>query len=326
MNSALLTDRFGRVHDYLRISLTDACNLRCTYCMPENAVFSPFDSLLRATEILTLATAFVRHGVKKIRLTGGEPLVRPDVDIILRGIHALRTEGLQELTLTTNGLKLHDHVDTLESCGVRSLNISLDTLLPERFLSIAKRDHLHRVLSNIHLLLDRGFQVKVNMVVMRGINDDEVSDFIRWTRDYPLQVRFIEFMPFSGNRWADKRLMTTRELLERAAAHFDFEPLTREKNDTAQAYRVWGFSGTFAFISTMSEPFCSGCNRIRLTADGKIKNCLFSKDELDLRTALREGRPVEEILRQAMESKEKQWGGQQLFEPTVNRSMVSIGG
>lgn len=322
----MLIDRFGRVHDYLRISLTDACNLRCTYCMPEHQVFAPKEKLMRTEEILLLAEAFIKAGVRKIRLTGGEPLVRPDAARILTGISALRTQGLQTLTLTTNGLLVHDYLDCFHAAGVTSINISLDTLLPERFHSIAKRDRFHKVLANIHLLLDQGFTVKVNMVVMKGVNDDEVIDFIAWTRDYPLQVRFIEFMPFSGNRWQDQRLIRSEELLERARGYYEVEPLEPAKHDTSRAFRVLGFSGTFAFISTMSQPFCSDCNRIRLTADGKIKNCLFSKGELDVLTPLRAGTPIAALLQAAMISKEERWGGQELFGATENRSMVAIGG
>lgn len=294
--------------------------------MPEHPVFSPREKHLRADEIHTLAALFVRMGVRKIRLTGGEPLLRSDADRILSGLGALRKDGLSELTLTTNGTFLHEHIDLLQEVGVRSVNVSLDTLLPERFASITKRDQFHRVLSNIHLLLDQSFQVKVNVVVMKGVNDDEVTDFVSWTRDYPLHVRFIEFMPFSGNRWQDRRLIRSDELRERLTAQFELVPLQRKKHDTSKAYQVVGFSGTFAFISTMSQPFCGDCNRLRLTADGKIKNCLFSKGEMDLLQLLRSGEPVEPAILSALHAKEPQWGGQELFSGTENRSMVSIGG
>lgn len=322
----MLTDRFGRIHNYLRISLTDACNLRCAYCMPEHPVFSPREKLMSSSECVHLAEKFVRLGVTKIRLTGGEPLVRSDAREILGGIAALRVAGLRELTLTTNGVFLHEFEDDLKDAGVTSLNISLDTLMPDRFRMISKRDHLHRVVSNIHLMLERKFNVKVNMVVMKGMNDDEVIDFINWTRDYPLHVRFIEFMPFSGNKWEDKRLIKSEELQKRARSFFSVEELSRKKHDTSRAFKVTGFEGTFAFISTMSEPFCGDCNRLRLTADGKIKNCLFSKGELDLLKALRNGEDVQDLILASLKLKEKQWGGQQLFGQVENRSMVSIGG
>lgn len=322
----MLKDRFGRVHDYLRISLTDACNLRCSYCMPEHPVFTQQRHLMTAEEIIALSRIFVNHGVKKIRLTGGEPTLRSDFDNILSGLAGLRKDGLQELTLTTNGIRIHNHLASLNEAGVTAVNVSLDTMLPERFLSMAKLDHFHRVMSNIHLLLDHRFIVKVNVVVMKGINDDEVVDFIRWTRDYPVHIRFIEFMPFEGNRWNDKRLIRSAELLDRASSYFDFEPLPRNDHDTSKAFRVVGFSGTFAFISTMSEPFCGDCNRIRLTADGKLKNCLFSRSESDILGILRShGDPAPAIV-DAVFQKEARWGGQALFSETENRPMVAIGG
>jgi cyclic pyranopterin phosphate synthase len=322
----MLTDRFERKHDYLRISLTDACNIRCTYCMPEHAVFTAKENLMRTDELLALANAFVGLGVRKVRLTGGEPLVRPDFPQILRGLNALRPAGLEELTMTTNGIRLHEVVGELEAAGLRSVNVSLDTLMPDRFRDITRRDHFHRVLSNIHLLLDRHFRVKVNMVVMKGVNDDEVLDFVGWTRDYPLHVRFIEYMPFEGNRWTDRRLVSNQELLEQVNAFYSIEPLERKAHDTARGFRVLGHSGTFAFISTMSAPFCGDCNRLRLTADGRMKNCLFSKGETDLLSALRRGELVEMLIRENILGKAAQWGGQDLYGPTQNRSMVSIGG
>jgi cyclic pyranopterin phosphate synthase len=294
--------------------------------MPEFPVFAPREQHMRADEVVSLAELFVRLGVRKIRLTGGEPLVRPDSARILSGIGELRAQGLEELTLTTNGLLVHEHFEVLLQSGIRSVNVSLDTLMPERFKEITKRDRFHRVVSNIHLLLEHGVHVKVNMVVMKGVNDDEVTEFVAWTRDYPLHVRFIEFMPFAGNRWQNERLISSSQLLKRLTGYYDFSPLQRKQHDTSRAYQVIGFSGTFAFISTMTEPFCGDCNRLRLTADGKIKNCLFSQGELDLLHPLRRGEPVEEIIRTAVAAKEEKWGGQQLFAPTVNRSMVSIGG
>jgi cyclic pyranopterin phosphate synthase len=294
--------------------------------MPEEPDFSPKEKLMQTEEVIDLARLFISEGVRKIRLTGGEPLVRNDFPKIIAGIAALRSNGLQELTLTTNGIFIHDHLNALQSAGVQSLNISLDTLLPERFSAIAKRDHFHRVISNIHLLLDKQFNVKVNVVVMKGVNDDEVIDFVNWTRDYPLHVRFIEFMPFAGNKWQDKRLIRSSELLGRVKQFLDVEPLENKKHDTSRAFKVLGYTGTFAFISTMSEPFCGDCNRLRLTADGKIKNCLFSKGELDLLAALRNGQDPRPVLHKSLLQKEEKWGGQSLFGTTENRSMVAIGG
>lgn len=322
----MLTDRHNRIHDYLRISLTDVCNLRCTYCMPDHPVFSAKEKLMDAQELISIAETFVKLGVRKIRLTGGEPLVRGDFREIIQELARLRTYGLEEITMTTNGIFVHEYIGEFKEAGIRSLNVSLDTMMPDRFAKITKREHFHRVMSNIHLLMDSNFHVKVNMVVMNGVNDDEVFDFINWTRDYPVHVRFIEFMPFRDNHWQNQKLLTSKELLSRAESHFEVVPLENKKHDTSKKFKVLGYEGTFAFISTMSEPFCGDCNRLRLTADGKMKNCLFSKGEMDLLAALRKGESILELIHSSLAAKEKQWGGQELFGPTENRTMVSIGG
>jgi len=192
-----------------------------------------------------------------------------------------------KLTLTTNGSRLHEFVDILDESGVHSLNISLDTLQPERFQLITRRDQFQRVFDNIQMLLKRGFHVKVNMVVMKGLNDSEINDFVEWTKREPVHVRFIEFMPFSGNRWASNKVVTMQQILDTVSEKYEVERLQDEKHDTAKGYRVPGHLGTFAIISTMSANFCGDCNRIRLTADGKMKNCLFAEKETDLLTALR---------------------------------------
>ncbi|MFN8145195.1 MAG: GTP 3',8-cyclase MoaA [Bacteroidia bacterium] len=322
----MLIDKFGRIHNYLRISLTDVCNLRCTYCMPDHPVFSAKDKLMQTDELKIITETFVKMGVTKVRLTGGEPLVRQDAGQILEHLTSMRSLGLEEITMTTNGVFVHDFIDRFKQAGIRSLNVSLDTMMPDRFAKITKREHFHRVMSNIHLLMEHGFHVKVNMVIMNGVNDDEVPDFVNWTRDYPVHVRFIEFMPFDGNHWQNTKLLTSKTLLDRVSALYEVQPLENKKHDTAKKFKVLGFEGTFAFISTMSEPFCGDCNRLRLTADGKMKNCLFSKGELDLLSALRKGESISELILSSLASKEKQWGGQQLYSHPQNRSMVSIGG
>ena len=281
---------------------------------------------MNAKEIISIAETFVKLGVRKIRLTGGEPLVRGDFKEIILELAGLRQHGLEDITMTTNGIFVHEYIDEFKAAGIRSLNVSLDTMMPDRFAKITKREHFHRVMSNIHLLMDSNFHVKVNMVVMNGVNDDEVFDFINWTRDYPVHVRFIEFMPFRDNHWQNQKLLTSKELLSRAESNFEVVPLENKKHDTSKKFKVLGYEGTFAFISTMSEPFCGDCNRLRLTADGKMKNCLFSKGEMDLLTALRKGDSILDLIHSSLSAKEKQWGGQELFGQTENRTMVSIGG
>lgn len=324
----MITDKFNRQHNYLRISLTDNCNLRCFYCMPEEDYdFTPASHLMQLNEIETLAKIFVDEGVTKIRLTGGEPLVRKDAAKIIVSLSKLPVE----LTLTTNATRLHDFIDVLKQSNIKSVNISLDTLQPEKFLLVTRRDLFHLVKSNIELLLHHQFKVKINMVVMKGFNDNEINDFIAWTMHNPIEVRFIEFMPFSGNRWTSNKVVSMHEILDTINQQYSFLPLLNNQSDTAKHFMIPGHAGSFAIISTMSSPFCSGCNRMRLTADGKIKNCLFSKDETDLLTALRNGYDVTKLIHENILMKNKELGGQFSINEVnasaiENRSMITIGG
>jgi cyclic pyranopterin phosphate synthase len=326
----MIKDSFGRVHDYLRISLTDNCNLRCTYCMPEeDHEFTPTSKLMRADEIIKIATIFVQQGVKKIRLTGGEPLVRKDVAKIILHLAELPVE----LSITTNGTRIADLLPVLRQAGVKSINISLDTLRPERFFQLTKRDLFHQVKSNIDLLLDHGISVKINMVLMKGVNDDEVMGFINWTKYTTVDVRFIEFMPFDGNKWSSNQIFSHDEILNNVTTYYKVLSLPSKANDTAKCYKVAGHQGSFAVISTMTAPFCSTCNRMRLTADGKLKNCLFSVEETDLLTPLRDNKDILPLIQSTIWNKKWELGGQ-LLEPLEdldpksirNRSMISIGG
>ncbi|RAI97840.1 cyclic pyranopterin phosphate synthase [Chitinophaga skermanii] len=327
----MMIDRFHRKHDYLRISLTDRCNLRCTYCMPdEDFHFMDRSHLMQAHEIESLAKSFVENGVTKIRLTGGEPLARPDFADILQRLSTLGTQ----LTITTNAVLLHRYVDVLQRAGVQQLNISLDTLSADKFMLLTRRDKFHQTKENIQTALHKGFEVKINMVVMRGINDHEVLDFIAWTKHEKIEVRFIEFMPFDGNHWESEKVVTRKALLDVIQTVHHVVPLENAPHATSTAFKVPGFTGSFAIISTMSHPFCGDCNRMRLTADGKMKNCLFSKDEVDLLTALRNGLPITPLIHQSIANKAEKLGGQfgnTSFEhlkstEIINRSMISIGG
>ncbi|HET9278131.1 MAG TPA: GTP 3',8-cyclase MoaA [Flavitalea sp.] len=326
----MIKDTYNRIHNYLRISLTDNCNLRCFYCMPEEDYdFTPASRLMQASEIEALAKIFVAEGVNKIRLTGGEPLVRKDAARIICSLAKLPVQ----LTLTTNGTRLHQFVNVLEEANIRSLNISLDTLQPDKYLLVTRRDQFKKVWENIQLLLKKDFHVKVNMVVMKGFNENEINDFIAWTKDVPVHVRFIEFMPFSGNRWTSNKVVTLQQILDTVSGKYDFVPLQGEKHDTAKKFTVIGHAGTFAVISTMTSHFCGDCNRMRLTADGKLKNCLFSKGETDLLTPFRNGEDVKPLIYQNLLAKALQLGGQFPTEfenihaeDIQNRSMITIGG
>jgi len=326
----MIIDKFQRVHNYLRISLTDNCNLRCFYCMPDETYeFTPASRLMQPDEIFAIAQKFVSLGVNKIRLTGGEPLVRKDAGDIIQKLSTLPVQ----LTLTTNATRLHDFFSQLTEAGIRSINISLDTLQPERFFFMTRRDQFALVKKNIELSIQKGFHVKVNVVVMKGLNDAEINDFIAWTKDTPVHIRFIEFMPFSGNKWTSNKVFTLQEILTVINERYATEALPNDAHDTAKAFTVPGHAGTFAVISTMSAPFCSGCNRMRLTADGKMKNCLFSKEETDLLAAFRAGNDIGPLILESIQSKYAALGGQMNtdFEhlhanEISNRSMITIGG
>ena len=326
----MIVDSFGRDHNYLRLSLTDNCNLRCFYCMPEEDYeFTPASRLMQLDEIEAIAKIFVAQGVNKIRLTGGEPLVRKDADKIILALSKLPVT----LTLTTNGTRLHEYAAVLKEANIKSLNISLDTLQPEKFLLLTRRDQFKQVYDNIHLLISKGFHVKVNVVAMKGMNDMEINDFIEWTKATPVHVRFIEFMPFSGNKWVSNKVFTWQQILQVVESKYTVVRLNDDVHDTAKKYAVPGHAGSFAVISTMTSPFCSGCNRMRLTADGKMKNCLFSKEETDLLTAFRRGENILPLIQQSITSKAKELGGQFTAdfehlhaEDIHNRSMITIGG
>ncbi|HUZ62037.1 MAG TPA: GTP 3',8-cyclase MoaA [Hanamia sp.] len=326
----MIIDNFNRVHDYLRISLTDMCNLRCFYCMPnEDYDFTPVSRLMQQDEIYSIAKIFVENGVKKIRLTGGEPFVRKDASEIIKALSSLNIN----LAVTTNGTRLHEFKDVLEASQINSINISLDTLVPEKFKFITRRDKFAIVKQNIKTFINKGFHVKVNVVVMKDFNDNEILDFIEWTKSNPVHVRFIEFMPFAGNRWTSNKVVSMDEMLRTIAEKYDFIPHQGEKNDTEKKYVIPGHRGSFAIISTMTKPFCDSCNRMRLTADGKLKNCLFSKGETDLLTPFRRGENILPLIEENIKSKAKELGGQftsnlesveaQLID---NRSMITIGG
>ncbi|NBC16786.1 MAG: GTP 3',8-cyclase MoaA [Bacteroidetes bacterium] len=325
----VLSDGFGRQHTYLRISLVERCNLRCRYCMPEeDPEWTPDAQILTTEEVIRLARLFVEEGVTKIRLTGGEPLLRRDIETITEGIGPL--PGLETLALTTNGLLLPKKFDRLQRAGLNLLNISLDTLRPDRFEQVTQRRGFDLVLAAIDEALARGYEpLKINCVVMRGVNDDEATDFVAWTEDKPLEVRFIEFMPFDGNRWDDTHLVPYQELIERIRQRF---PLVRQQdgpNDTSKTYRVPGFTGTVGFITSMTDPFCEGCNRLRITADGNLKVCLFGRAEVSLRDALRDGASDDDlrgIISAAVGRKHARHAGMYTLAQMENRPMITIGG
>ncbi|XP_023780289.1 molybdenum cofactor biosynthesis protein 1 isoform X5 [Cyanistes caeruleus] len=326
--SAFLMDSFGRQHNYLRISLTEKCNLRCQYCMPEEGVqLTPKSELLTAQEIITLARLFVKEGVEKIRLTGGEPLIRPDVVDIVGQLYKL--EGLKTIAVTTNGINLTRLLPRLKEAGLNAINISLDTLVPAKFEFIVRRKGFHKVIEGIHKATELGYRpVKVNCVVMRGFNEDEVLDFVDFTKDLPLDVRFIEYMPFDGNKWNFKKMVSYKEMLDTIKQRWpELEKLPCETSSTAKSYKVPHFQGQISFITSMSEHFCGSCNRLRITADGNLKVCLFGNSEVSLRDHLRLGASEEELIQiigKAVGRKKKQHAGMFNISQMKNRPMVLI--
>lgn len=327
-----LHDTFGRNHNYLRISITEHCNLRCTYCMPADGIdLTPKPHLMTADEIVKIASAFVGLGVDKIRLTGGEPLVRKDAREIILRLGELGTQ----LTLTTNGLLVHQFLDTFKQAKIETINVSLDTLIKKKYQQITRRNLFDTVLENVDLLLAEGFRVKINVVLMKGFNQDEIVDFIGLTEHKNVQIRFIEFMPFSGNAWDKSKLVTYSEIVNEVAAAFpnQIERITDAPNDTAKNFKIVGYEGSFAIISSVTNPFCSTCNRIRLTADGKLKNCLFSDSETSLLDALRAGESILPLIQQNLLAKKAVRSGLdndlKFQDPDAfskNRSMIAIGG
>ena len=308
--SDFLTDNFHRQHDYLRISLTERCNLRCVYCMPEEGVpLSPPKELLTTPEIVMLSSVFVSQGVNKIRLTGGEPTVRRDFLPLMHQIGALRPHGLRELCITTNGLALHRKLESMVEAGLTGINLSLDTLDPFQFQIMTRRKGFDAVMKSINKVLElnkhgAGIKLKINCVVMRGINDREILPFVEMTREQDVEIRFIEYMPFDGNKWNENKMVSYSEMLDRIREEYPgLSKVQDHKNDTSKTWKIPGFAGRIGFITSMTHNFCGTCNRLRITSDGNLKVCLFGNAEVSLRDILRQsnsGEPIDEEAYEAM--------------------------
>ncbi|XP_067420881.1 molybdenum cofactor biosynthesis protein 1 isoform X2 [Emydura macquarii macquarii] len=298
--------------------------------MPEEGVqLTPKSELLTTQEIITLARLFVKEGVDKIRLTGGEPLIRPDVVDIVAQLYKL--EGLQTIAITTNGINLARLLPRLKEAGLDAINISLDTLVPAKFEFIVRRKGFHKVMEGIRKAIELGYNpVKVNCVVMRGLNEDELLDFVALTKNQPLDVRFIEYMPFDGNKWNFKKMVSYKEMLDTVRQRWpDLEKLSCEVSSTAKAYKVPDFQGQISFITSMSEHFCGSCNRLRITADGNLKVCLFGNSEVSLRDHLRSNASEDDLVQiigAAVGRKKKQHAGMFNISQMKNRPMILIGG
>jgi cyclic pyranopterin phosphate synthase len=324
-----LIDRHGRRHSYLRISITDRCNLRCTYCMPPQGIeWTPREEILTADEIVRLGTIFVGMGITKIRLTGGEPLTRRDFNQIAERLGALT--GLKTLAMTTNGISLAKRAAGLRAVGLNALTISLDTLRRDRFKKIANRDQFDAVMDGIEAALAAGFApLKINVVMMRGINDDEILDFVAWAKNRPINVRFIEYMPFPDNKWSTGGMMPYAEMRDLIARDYELIPLIGEATAVGKDFRLAGHTGTVSFVTSMTESFCGGCNRLRVTADGNIKSCLFHPAEQSLRDVMRAGGTdldIERLITQAVDGKQAAHPPMEELLTMKNRTMIEIGG
>jgi cyclic pyranopterin phosphate synthase len=324
-----LTDKFGRQITDLRVSITDRCNFRCVYCRsanPENHV--PANELLEFDEYERLVRILVGMGIRKVRVTGGEPLVRPGVEGF---IARLKAAGVQDLSMTTNGYALAGHLDALIAAGLDRINISLDSLNREKFERITRTKTFDAVLAAIDAAqASRLRPVKVNAVLVRGINDDEVEAFAEFARERDLIMRFIEFMPLDADHtWRREMVVTAAEIHGRISARWPLVPIAHERSETARKYRFTDGRGEIGLVAPVSQPFCGFCSRIRLTADGKLRTCLFSTEDHDLRYLLRGGADDAEIRDAIIAIVAEKEKGHRINEPGFippSRTMVSIGG
>ncbi len=323
-------DAYGRPITYLRISLTDRCNLRCVYCMPAHGMkFAPRDELLTDEELLRVVRAAAQVGFSRLRLTGGEPTVRPNIVDLVRAMAEM--PGVEDISMTTNGLLLERLAHDLAAAGLKRINISLDTLDPQRYRLMTRGGRIEKVFAGIAAAEDAGLTpIKLNAVVVRGYNDDEVPALAGLTLERPWQVRFIEVMPLEGVAEVhDTGLVTSAETRARIEAVYGpLEPIEAPLSDPARVYRIAGAKGTIGFISPVSEPFCAFCNRIRLTADGKLRLCLLRSDEVDIRELVRSGASDEALMERIRAAVwRKPWGhGLREGDRRTGRGMSQIGG
>ncbi|MDU0202940.1 MULTISPECIES: GTP 3',8-cyclase MoaA [Paenibacillus] len=331
----LLMDRFGRMHDYLRISVTDRCNLRCVYCMPEEGMeFEPDDKLLTFEEITEVVRVLAGLGVRKLRLTGGEPLVRKNLEQLIGMLSQI--PGIEDIALTTNGIYFASRAEKLRAAGLTRVNISLDSLKADRFSLITRGGDINRVLASIEEAYRVGITpIKLNVVLMKGMNDDEIEDFLQMTMDRPIQVRFIEYMPIGHQDEAWKsRYLPLSTVLDRCKEK-GWNAIASDAvygNGPAQNFRIEGAQGSFGLIHPISDHFCETCNRLRITADGNVKPCLYWSDEFNVRTYIGDDSAMEDLFFRALDIKPQNHemaqallNESQSHTPTLRR-MSQIGG
>ncbi len=329
-NPPALVDTFNRRLSYLRISITDQCNLNCVYCRPyARCPKIGHQEILRYEEILRIVRVGADLGISKIRITGGEPLVRKGVYAFLKQITAIK--GLKDVSLTTNGVLLKEHLQDIQAAGISRLNISLDSLHAEKICAITGHDVFHRIWQGIQEAHRTGFSpIKLNMVPIRGINDDEVSDFARLSLDHPFHIRFIEYMPIGNTGIEGNRRLLAEEIKQRIESVGPLLPVTPvNASDTARRYRFENAKGEIGLIQPISSHFCSTCNRLRLTADGQLRLCLLSNRQMDLKTPLRKGcsdEDLRELLLEAARRKPMEHNFRASCEDTLGNHMSAIGG
>jgi cyclic pyranopterin phosphate synthase len=329
---APLVDTFGRLHDNLRISVTDRCNIRCFYCMPEEGVkFEPRENILSFEEIERFVRVAVRLGIRKLRITGGEPLVRKDLPRLIARLAAI--PGIEDIAMTTNGVLLAQHAQALYDAGLRRLNVHLDTLDRERFRQITRRDELPRVLEGLDVAQKLGFgPIKINAVAVKGLVEPDIVPLARFGRERSFEIRYIEFMPLDAQGIWDRdrvlRMDTILGMLAREIGPLEAVP-DADVRAPATEYRFLDGIGRVGFIASVSKPFCLNCNRVRLTSDGKLRYCLFAVEETDVRSLLRGGAPEDAIAEAIRENVRQKWLGHEIntqrFVPPP-RPMYSIGG
>lgn len=330
MGGGAVEDQYGRQVTLMRVSVTDRCNLRCRYCMPGDGVsFRPARELLTWEEMLRVIGAAAQLGVRRIRLTGGEPTTRPGLLGFVQRVAAV--PGIEDLAMTTNGMLLAPLAEPLRRAGLRRVNISLDSLRPDRFRQLTQYGDWHAAWRSVEAALAAGLHpVKINCVVLRGDNDDELLDFVALTERLPLHVRFIELMPLgTSHAWARERLLPAAAMRERIATRYTLVPEAVEGGGPARSYRVPGFQGTVGFITAMTENFCHGCNRVRLTADGELQPCLGSLLAMDLRGPLRSGcsdETLRRLLARGIRAKPERHLMEAYLEETAGRRMWTVGG
>lgn len=326
-----LIDSFGRIHDSLRISVTDRCNIRCVYCMPEQVEFLPKSGILSFEEIHRITQIAAGLKVRKLRITGGEPLVRQSLSSLIQSLASI--DGIDEIGLTTNGILLADQADELKKSGLHRLNVSLDTLDPDRFQALTRRTGLDQVVSGLFAAQRAGFQkIKLNAVAIKGFSEPDILPLATFAREHGLELRFIEYMPLDDkDSWERSKVLLMEDLIAMLEDRFGrlFPVAMTDPRAPATEFRYEDGGGNIGFIASVSKPFCRSCNRIRLTADGKLRNCLFAVEETDLRAMIRSGATDQQLQDALIQSVASKWEGHEINTANFikpDRLMHSIGG